>query len=135
MNYQSKISLSRIENYNSKMIDRSFSNEIKPFIFSNSLEAWPALGLWSPLFFKEKYGKLEFNLNPNLPDKICPYFYNAKLYHALMKLSDFIDLMSKNQSCYLAQEDMSVFKDLKEDYNFLLQKYEQIQGQYHLMHP
>lgn len=100
------------------MVDRSLQKEIKPFIFSNSLKSWPSLARWSPLFFNEKYGNMEFNVNPNLPDKICPYFYNAQLYHALMKLSDFINLMSKNQRCYLAQEDMSVFKDLKNDYNF-----------------
>ncbi|MBN9344369.1 MAG: hypothetical protein BGO76_06585 [Caedibacter sp. 38-128] len=118
MYYRSKNLLTRIEDYHPELIDRSFVHEIEPFIFSNSLKNWTAFKLWSPSFFKEKYGEKEFNVNPNLPDKVCPYFYNAKSYHAIMKFADFIELMSENNSCYLAQEDMSVFKELKEDYNF-----------------
>ena len=115
---QSKEPLHRVDKYDSKMVDRIITNEIKPFIFSNGLDSWPALKLWTPLFFKEKYGDLDFKVNPTLPDKVCPYFYNAKLYRTLMKLSHFVDLLSTDGKCYLAQEDMGIFKDLEKDYNF-----------------
>ena len=115
---QSRIPLARVVNYEPKMVDRHIVNEIKPFIFSNNLQNWPALKLWTPMFFKQNYGDLEFNVNPNLPSETAPYLFNAKPHHKLMKLSELIDLMSKNNSCYLAQEDMQAFKDLKEHYNF-----------------
>lgn len=116
--FQSKNHLLRVKSYEPNMVDRSLSNELRPFIFSNSLNLWLALKLWNPMFFKKKYGKEQFMVTLNLPDKICPYFYNAKLYRTLMKFSDFIDLLSENKNCYLAQEDMSAFKDLTNDYNF-----------------
>lgn len=117
---QSNTFLTPIHNYNLKMADRDLIsvNEIRPFIFSNGLESWSALKLWTPLFFKEKYGEFEFNVNLNLPDKDIPYLYDAKLYYTLTQLSVLIDLMSENKSCYLAQENMRIFKDLKEDYDF-----------------
>ncbi len=118
MDFYSKTPLAHVKNYNSKMVDRLDTSKIKPFIFSNSLESWSALKSWNPLFFKKKYGNFEFNVNPNLPENTAPYLYNSKEYSTLMKLSDFIELMSKNKSCYLAQEDMQAFKDLKENYNF-----------------
>lgn len=113
-----KYPLAHVKNYNSKMVNRLDNNEIKPFIFSNNIESWSALNSWDPLFFKEKYGHLEFNVNPDLPDKAAPYLYNSKMYTTLMKLSDFIKLMSKNKSCYLAQESMQAFEDLKENFDF-----------------
>ena len=40
---QSRIPLARVVNYESKMVDRNIVREIKPFIFSNSLQNWSAL--------------------------------------------------------------------------------------------
>lgn len=113
-----KNKLIRIENYDIKMVDRSITDQIRPFIFSNKSKPWSAINLWTPTFFKEKYGRSEFNVTLNLPKETCPYLYDAKQYRRFMKLSDFIDLLSENNNCYLAQEDMHVFQSLEKDYNF-----------------
>lgn len=117
MQTKKKRSITHIKNYNTNLVDRSSISELEPFIFSNNLN-WPALNLWSPSFFKERYGNLEFKVTSNLPDKICPYFYNANSYRKHMQFSEFIDLLETNKNCYLAQEDMGAFKDLEKDYDF-----------------
>jgi hypothetical protein len=119
-NYNKNIrSISRIENFSSEMIDRTVNDKLEPLIFSNSMNDWSAIGLWKPNFFKEKYGSVKVETHHNLPNDLSPYLYEEKPYHRkMMKFSDFIDLMPKSESCYVAQSDINILKDIDKDYNF-----------------
>jgi hypothetical protein len=119
-NYNKNIrSISRIENYSSEMIDRTTKDRLEPLIFSNSINDWSATRLWEPSFFKEKYGSVEVETNHNLVNDSSPYLYEEKPYHIkMMDFSDFIDLMPRSESCYVAQSDINILNGIDKDYNF-----------------
>ncbi len=113
-----KLELRSFEKYDSTLVDRAISPKINPFIFSFKLDSWRAFSLWTPSFFKEKYGDQVFDVNPHLPKKTAPYLYSMNYQTTFMKLADFIDLMFTNNSCYLAEASIDTFKGLETHHNF-----------------
>jgi len=111
--------LPRIDNFSSQLVDRRLNKKLKPFIFSGSITQWPAFQKWNLEFFKQKYGELQVTINYNLPDNISPYLHDASSYSKQMRLSDFFDDMPQEEKgCYLAQSEINVFGNLKNDFHF-----------------
>ncbi len=104
--------------YDPFLVDRSVNKKITPLIFSYNLDSWPAFSLWTPSFFKEKYGEQVVDVNPYLPDKTAPYLHSMVSGTTSMRLGDFIDLMFTNKSVYLAEAPIDTFEGLKEHFNF-----------------
>lgn len=99
---------------------KSFVDSLKtPCIFSSGIEHWPAFSKWSPQFFQKKFTNLKVVVNYNLPENGCPYLHQEAQYLKNMSLEEFIDFMTQNDRCYIAQQDIQKFCGLDLDYNFL----------------
>jgi lysine-specific demethylase 8 len=107
-----------LDTYDSSVIDRTLSRDVKPFILSYNIEAWVAFSLWTPAFFKEKYGDQAFYIHPDLPSKTAPYLHSVDSQTSMMKLADLIDLMLTANKGYLTESPINLLKDLENDYDF-----------------
>ena len=45
---------------------REYLDPLRPVILTDSIAHWPALGKWTPQFFKEHYGDLEVKIDGQL---------------------------------------------------------------------
>ncbi|MBF5058991.1 cupin-like domain-containing protein [Candidatus Neptunochlamydia vexilliferae] len=88
-----------------------------PCIITEGLDSWPAIKKWSPNFFKEAFGDLKVTLNYNLPDQLSPYLHGSEGHAKEMTLKEAVDFMSSTDRCYLAQQEMTAFEGLSDDYD------------------
>lgn len=64
----------------------------KPVIFTDLMQNWPALSLWTPEYFKEKYGQVtvgaQFNRNSN-----SDYEKQREKHQKMLLLGEFVDII------------------------------------------
>lgn len=107
-----------LEHFTSEMVLRTKNTELRPFIFLNAINSWPAIKLWTPSYFKNHFQNVAVVANFNLPPDKVPYLHKASAYTTYTTIGQFLDVMLDTGNCYIAQEDINSFPNLKKDYNF-----------------
>lgn len=79
--------------------------------------SWDALHKWDLKFFQTRFKDLEITLNYNLPSTESPYLLSAEGHHKTLTLEQAIDAMSQSDRCYIAQQDISMFRGTDADYD------------------
>jgi Cupin-like domain len=73
--------------------EREYSNPLKPVILTDAIDHWPALGTWSPDYFRSRYGHLQVTVDgdsmtlaslidrieASTPENPAPYLRNQAL--------------------------------------------------------
>jgi hypothetical protein len=91
-----------------------------PAVIVDAISSWPALGKWTPEYFRSKFAELEYNAELNLPRE-APISYKAVNYTQRVKMRDFVDLMlsaSPHESHYIHQKTIDQFPGLEDDVDF-----------------
>ena len=93
----------------------------RPVIVSGIIEQWPALGKWSPSYFKEAFGELVFHPTVEIPSG-PEYGAEKRLwadYQREMTVAEFVDFMeTARKPCYLQSQKLEKFPGAEDDLDF-----------------
>lgn len=89
----------------------------QPVVITGLVSRWPAAELWSPEYFKEKYGDNRCQVLTKIPSRGASYGYLADDFTREMSLAEFVDYMRSTQDiCYYrrqhAEKTCGILKDL-----------------------
>lgn len=90
----------------------------RPVILMGAAEWWPAVGKWTPQFFKERFAQVEIRPSLFLPTTGVPYSQTEAAHRCVTLMSDLLERMAAGERCYLDQSDISRFVGLEADYSF-----------------
>lgn len=105
--------------FQEERIKRGNNSQLKPVIFSNVVQHWPAIQKWTPDFIANLYPNHTVNVSRHFPALESPYLYKEEKHHIQKKaLKEFIKLMQAGEPCYVAQGNIADFEQINIDYDF-----------------
>lgn len=109
--------LREVERVSGMTRERFFSDYFRrrPVVMEDKIRHWEAVGLWSPEYFRERYGDVMVRVDRYDPDSERSYLEQHLDYvHTQIPFRDFIDSLAQERQLWTIREDNELMVKLPE---------------------